>query len=138
MDVWQGFQFFKKNWGKVVDNLCMLWYYIHVARIKLQIKEVTKMYVTCEELGKSLEISVRFFKEGNWSVDESNDLLSDATTYDGANISAADFENLKMFLESEESTLQRGGRSDDWLSNMTLEELGFEGINIDIEEGELD
>ena len=96
------------------------------------------MYVTCEELGKSLEISVRFFKEGNWSVDESNDLLSDATTYDGANISAADFENLKMFLESEESTLQRGGRSDDWLSNMTLEELGFEGINIDIEEGELD
>lgn len=26
------------------------------------------MYVTCEELGKTLEISVRFFKEGNWSV----------------------------------------------------------------------
>ena len=35
------------------------------------------MYVTCEELGKTLEISVRFFKEGNWAPDESNDLLSD-------------------------------------------------------------
>ena len=96
------------------------------------------MYVTCEELGKSLEISVRFFKEGNWSVDESNDLLSDTSTYDGADISAEYFENLKMFLESEEDTLQRGGRSDDWLDNKTLEELGFEGININIEEGELD
>ena len=32
--------FLKKNCGKVVDNLCMLWYYIHVARIKLQMKEV--------------------------------------------------------------------------------------------------
>lgn len=96
------------------------------------------MYVTCEELGKSLEISVRFFKEGNWSVDESNDLLSDMSTYDGANISAADFESLKVFLKSEEDTLQRGGRSDDWLSNMTLDELGFEGINIDIVEGVLD
>lgn len=96
------------------------------------------MYVTCGELGKALEISVRFFKEGNWSVDESNDLLSDATTYDGANISADEFENLKMFLESEENTLQCGGRSDDWLGNMTLDELGFEGINIDIEEGVLD
>ena len=68
------------------------------------------MYVTCEELGKSLEISVRFFKEGNWTPDESNDLLSDASTYDGADISAEYFENLKMFLESEEDTLQRGGR----------------------------
>lgn len=96
------------------------------------------MYVTCEELGKSLEISVRFFKEGNWSVDESNDLLSDAATYDGADISAEYFENLKVFLESEEDTLQRGGRSDDWLDNKTLDELGFEGINIDIEEGVLD
>lgn len=96
------------------------------------------MFVTCEELGKTLEISVRFFKEGNWSVDESNDLLSDMSTYDGADISAEYFENLKTFLESEEDTLQRGGRSDDWLSNMTLEELGFEGINIDIEEGVLD
>lgn len=96
------------------------------------------MYVTCEELGKSLEISVRFFKEGNWSVDESNDLLSDMSTYDGADISAEYFENLKVFLESEEDTLQRGGRADDWLSNMTLDELGFEGINIDIVEGVLD
>ena len=96
------------------------------------------MFVTCEELGKTLEISVRFFKEGNWSVDESNDLLSDMSTYDGANISADYFENLKMFLESEEDTLQRGGRSDDWLDNKTLEELGFEGINIDIREGVLD
>lgn len=96
------------------------------------------MFVTCKELGKTLEISVRFFKEGNWTPDESNDLLSDTTTYDGANISAADFERLKMFLESEEDTLLCGGRSDDWLSNMTLEELGFEGINIDIAEGELD
>lgn len=96
------------------------------------------MYVTCEELGKNLEISVRFFKEGNWSVDESNDLLSDTSTYDGSNISAADFESLKVFLKSEEDTLQRGGRSDDWLSNMTLEELGFEGIDIDSVEGELE
>lgn len=96
------------------------------------------MFVTCEELNKSLTVSVRFFKEGNWSVDESNDLLSDMSTYDGANISAADFENLKMFLESEEDTLQRGGRADDWLDNKTLEELGFEGINIDIVEGVLD
>lgn len=52
------------------------------------------MFVTCEELGKTLEISVRFFKEGNWSVDESNDLLSDMSTYDGANISADYFENV--------------------------------------------
>lgn len=96
------------------------------------------MFVTCKELGKTLEISVRFFKEGNWTPDESNDLLSDASTYDGADISAEYFENLKVFLESEEDTLQRGGRSDDWLSNMTLEELGFEGICIDAVEGELD
>lgn len=138
MDVWQGFQLFKKVGEKVVDNLYMVWYYIRVARIELQTKEVTKMYVTCEELGKTLEISVRFFKEGNWSVDESNDLLSDYIIYDGANISADEFKSLKMFLESEESTLQCGGRSDDWLDNKTLEELGFEGINIDIEEGVLD
>lgn len=96
------------------------------------------MYVTCEELGKTLEISVRFFKEGNWSVDESNDLLSDMSTYDGANISAADFESLKVFLESEEKSLSSGGRSDDWLSTMTLDELGFEGINIDVAEGVLE
>lgn len=96
------------------------------------------MYVTCSDLNKELTVSVRFFKEGNWSVDESNDLLSDATTYDGANISAADFENLKVFLESEEKSLSSGGRSDDWLSNMTLEELGFEGINIDVVEGVLE
>ena len=97
-----------------------------------------KMFVTCEELGKTLEISVRFFKEGNWTPDESNDLLSDTSTYDGADISAAYFENLKIFLESEEDTLQRGGRSDDWLDNKTLDELGFEGINIDIVEDELE
>lgn len=96
------------------------------------------MFVTCEELGKTLEISVRFFKEGNWTPDESNDLLSDQDTYDGAEISAENFLNLKRFLESEEDTLQRGGRSDDWLSNMTLDELGFEGICIDIVEGVLD
>lgn len=35
------FSTFLKSLGKVVDNLYMLWYYIHVARIKLQIKEVT-------------------------------------------------------------------------------------------------
>ena len=97
-----------------------------------------KMFVTCEELNKSLTVSVRFFKEGNWTPDESNDLLSDTSTYDGADISAAYFENLKMFLESEEDTLQRGGRADDWLNNMTLKELGFEGINIDIVEDELE
>ena len=96
------------------------------------------MFVMCEELHKSLKVSVRFFKEGNWTPDESNDLLSDMSTYDGAVISAADFENLKMFLESEEDTLQRGGRSEDWLDNKTLDELGFEGINIDMEEGVLD
>lgn len=96
------------------------------------------MYVTCEELNKSLTVSVRFFKEGNWAPDESNDLLSDYIIYDGANISAADFESLKVFLKSEEDTLLCGGRSDDWLSNMTLDELGFEGINIDIVEGELE
>lgn len=96
------------------------------------------MYVTCEELGKTLEISVRFFKEGNWSVDESNDLLTDYVIYDGANISAADFESLKVFLKSEEDTLLCGGHADDWLSNMTLDELGFEGINIDVAEGVLE
>lgn len=36
------FSTFLKNCGKVVDNLCMLWYYIHVARIELQTKEVIK------------------------------------------------------------------------------------------------
>lgn len=96
------------------------------------------MFVTCEELNKSLTVSVRFFKEGNWTPDESNDLLSDQDTYDGAEISAENFLNLKRFLELEEVILQRGGRSDDWLSNMTLEELGFDGICIDIVEGELD
>lgn len=96
------------------------------------------MFVTCEELNKSLTVSVRFFKEGNWTPDESNDLLSDQDTYDGAEISAENFLNLKRFLELEEVILQRGGRSDDWLSNMTLEELGFEGINIDIVEDELE
>lgn len=96
------------------------------------------MVVTCEEIGKTLEFSVRFFKDGAWTVDESNDLLTDYDIYDGANISVADFEGLKVFLKSEEDTLQRGGRSDDWLDNKTLEELGFEGINIDIEEGVLD
>ena len=87
------------------------------------------MFVMCEELHKSLKVSVRFFKEGNWTPDESNDLLSDMSTYDGAVISAADFENLKMFLESEEDTLQRGGRSEDWLDNKTLDELGFISIH---------
>lgn len=96
------------------------------------------MYVTCEELNKSLTVSVRFFKEGSWTPDESNDLLSDQDTYDGAEISAENFLNLKRFLELEEDTLQRGGRADDWLSNMTLEELGFEGIDIDIVEGGLE
>lgn len=96
------------------------------------------MFVTCEELNKSLTVSVRFFKDGNWTPDESNDLLSDQDTYDGAEISAENFLNLKRFLELEEVILQRGGRSDDWLSNMTLEELGFEGINIDVVEGVLD
>lgn len=96
------------------------------------------MYVTCEELNKSLTVSVRFFKEGSWTPDESNDLLTDYVIYDGANISVADFESLKVFLKSEEDTLLCGGHADDWLSNMTLEELGFEGINIDIVEGVLD
>lgn len=96
------------------------------------------MFVTCEELNKSLTVSVRFFKKGNWTPDESNDLLSDYIIYDGANIIVADFESLKVFLKSEEDTLLCGGRSDDWLSGMTLEELGFEGINIDIVEGVLD
>ena len=41
MDVWRGFQLFKKSWGKVVDNLSRVCYYIHVARIELQTKEVT-------------------------------------------------------------------------------------------------
>ena len=96
------------------------------------------MRVTCSELNKELTVSVRFFKEGNWTPDESNDLLSDCIIYDGANISAADFESLKVFLESEEGTLLCGGRADDWLSNLTLEELGFERINIDIVEGVLE
>lgn len=96
------------------------------------------MRVTCSELNKELTVSVRFFKEGNWTPNESYDLLTDYVIYDGANISADEFESLKVFLESEEDTLQQGGRSDDWLSNMTLDELGFEGIDIDIVEGELE
>ena len=36
------FSTFLKIWGKVVDNLYMVWYYIHVARIELQTKEVIK------------------------------------------------------------------------------------------------
>lgn len=96
------------------------------------------MFVTCEELGKTLDFSVRFFKEGNWTPDESNDLLSDYDIYDGANISAEDFESLELFLKTEEENLSAGDRSDDWLSNMTLEELGYEGICIDRVGGELD
>lgn len=96
------------------------------------------MFVTCEELGKTLEFSVRFFKEGNWTPDESNDLISDYNIYDGANISAEDFESLKLFLKTEEENLSAGGCSDDWLSNMTLEELGYEGIDIDVTEGVLE
>lgn len=96
------------------------------------------MFVTCPELNKSLNVSVRFFKEGNWTPDESNDLLSDQDTFDGAEISAENFVNLKRFLELEEGILQRGGRADDWLSNMTLEELGFEDICINVIEEELD
>ena len=96
------------------------------------------MFVTCEELSKTLEFSVRFFKDGAWTVDESNDLLSDYTIYDGANISAEDFESLKLFLKTEETSLSSGGRSSDWLSNMTLAELSYEGIDISMEEGELE
>lgn len=96
------------------------------------------MFVTCEELHKSLSVSVRFFKEGAWTPDESNDLLSDASTYDGADISAENFENLKCFLATEAENLSSGGYADDWLSNMTLEELGCEEIDISVEEGELD
>lgn len=96
------------------------------------------MVVTCKELNKILNFSVRFFKDGNWTPDESNDLLSDQDTYDGAEISAENFVNLKRFLELEEGILQRGGRSDDWLGNMTLEELGFEDIRINVLEYELD
>lgn len=65
--------------GKVVDNLYKVCYYIHVARIELQIKEVT----------------INGTKRKN--------------LYDGANISAADFESLKVFLKSEEDTLLCGG-----------------------------
>ena len=96
------------------------------------------MFVTCKELSKTLEFSVRFFKDGAWTVDESNDLLSDYTIYDGANISAEDFESLKLFLKTEEKGLSSGGRSSDWLSNMTLAELSYEGIDISMEEGELE
>lgn len=96
------------------------------------------MFVTCKELSKTLEFSVRFFKDGAWTVDESNDLLSDYTIYDGANISAEDFESLKLFLKTEEKSLSSGGRSSDWLSNMTLAELSYEGIDISMEEGELE
>ncbi len=93
------------------------------------------MFVTCEELGKTLNFSVRFFKEGNWTPDESNDLLSDYAIYDGANISAEVFESLKLFLKTEEQNLSAGGCSDDWLNNMTLAELGYEGIDVNVEEG---
>ena len=96
------------------------------------------MFVTCEELGKTIDFSVRFLKNGTWTPDESNDLLTDYDIYDGADISAEDFESLKLFLKTEEESLSAGGRSDDWLSNMTLEELGYEGICIDRVEGELD
>lgn len=96
------------------------------------------MFVTCKELNKTLEFSVRFFKDGAWTVDESNDLLSDYDIYDGANISAEDFESLKLFLKTEEENLSAGGCSDDWLNNMTLAELSYEGIDISMEEGELE
>lgn len=96
------------------------------------------MFVTCEELGKTIDFSVRFYKNGTWTPDESNDLLTDYDIYDGADISAEDFESLKLFLKTEEENLSAGGRSDDWLSNMTLEELGYEGICINRVEGELD
>lgn len=96
------------------------------------------MFVTCKELNKTLKFSVRFFKDGAWTVDESNDLLSDYTIYDGANISAEDFESLKLFLKTEEKSLSSSGRSSDWLSNMTLAELSYEGIDISMEEGELE
>lgn len=96
------------------------------------------MFVTCEELNKTLEFSVRFFKDGAWTVDESNDLLTDYTIYDGANISAEDFESLKLFLKTEEENLSAGGCSDDWLNNMTLAELGYEGIDVNVEEGGLE
>lgn len=96
------------------------------------------MFVTCEELGKTLDFSVRFFKDGNWTPDESNDLLSDYDIYDGGSISAEDFESLKLFLKTEEENLSAGGYSDDWLNNMTLEELGYEGIDIDVTEGVLE
>ena len=73
------------------------------------------MFVTCKELSKTLEFSVRFFKDGAWTVDESNDLLSDYTIYDGANISAEAFESLKVFLDTEWNNLQHGGRSESLL-----------------------
>ena len=41
---------FLKKFGKVVDNLSMVWYYIHVARIELQTKEVTINGTKCKNL----------------------------------------------------------------------------------------
>lgn len=45
-----GFSTFLKNLGKVVDNLGKVCYYIHVARIELQTKEVIINGTKCKNL----------------------------------------------------------------------------------------
>ena len=90
------------------------------------------MLFKVKETQKVYEISLKGWDGSAWSVDLSNELLTDMTYYDGMEMSQKEFDEYVEWLEDDVARYNNGG-SVEWYERSEDQENDYEEIYVEVE-----
>ena len=90
------------------------------------------MLFKVKETQKVYEISLKGWDGSAWSVDLSNDLLTDMDYQDGMEMSQKEFDEYVEWLESDVARYNNGG-SVEWYERSEDQENGYEEFDVEVE-----
>lgn len=90
------------------------------------------MLVKVQETQKVYEISLKGYTVSAWSVDLSNDLLTDMDYQDGMEMSQKEFDEYVEWLEADVDRYNNGG-SVEWYERSEDQENDYEEFDVDVE-----
>lgn len=90
------------------------------------------MLFKVKETQKVYEISLKGWDGSAWSVDLSNELLTDMTYHDGMEMSQKEFDEYVEWLEDDVARYNNGG-SVEWYERSEDQENDYEEFYVDVE-----
>ena len=90
------------------------------------------MLFKVKETQKVYEISLKGWDGNAWSVDLSNELLTDMTYYDGMEMSQKEFDEYVEWLEDDVARYNNGG-SVEWYERSEDQENDYEEFDVEVE-----